>query len=154
MLIINKVIYLKCYTFLSKKMSDTTPDTTSRDTRNETSRLNKNFISVIKNDLKNKNSEIFNEYFGYLTPFLLADLFKVNHVKSNQTVNHSNNSINELKNSIIKIKNPKNENPNKVIDIVEKTLKFNNQQKCTGITILTPKQMLQRLPIALASQNR
>ena len=29
-------------------MSDTAPDTTSRDTRNEASRLNENFISVIK----------------------------------------------------------------------------------------------------------
>ena len=48
MLIINKVLYLKCYIFLSKKMSDTAPDTTSRDTRNEASRLNENFISVIK----------------------------------------------------------------------------------------------------------
>ena len=42
-----------------------------------------------------------------------------------------------------------NENPKKVADIVEKVLDFNKQQKVKGIRILTPKQMLQRLPIAL-----
>ena len=63
----------------------------------------------------------------------------------------------------------KNENPNKIIDIVEKILKFNKKQKGKGLRsdlaripfvakvsdysnlkILTPKQMLQMLPIALA----
>ena len=39
---------------------------------------------------------------------------------------------------------------NKIFDIVEKILEFNNQQKGTGLKILTPKQMLQILPIALA----
>ena len=39
---------------------------------------------------------------------------------------------------------------NKIINIVEKTLDFNKQQKGKGLKILTPKQMLQRLPIALA----
>ena len=34
--------------------------------------------------------------------------------------------------------------------IVEKILNFNKQQKGKGIKTLTPKQMLQRLPIALA----
>ena len=39
---------------------------------------------------------------------------------------------------------------NKIINIVEKTLDFNKQQKGKGLKILTLKQMLQRLPIALA----
>ena len=39
---------------------------------------------------------------------------------------------------------------NKIINIVEKTLDFNKQQKGKGLKILTPKQMLQRLSIALA----
>ena len=43
-----------------------------------------------------------------------------------------------------------NENPKKVVNIVEKILNFNEQQKGKEIKILTPKQMLQRLPIALA----
>ena len=51
---------------------------------------------------------------------------------------------------IIKKEIPGNENPSKTVDIVEKILYFNKQQKVKGIKILTPKQMFQRLPIALA----
>ena len=43
-----------------------------------------------------------------------------------------------------------------ILNIVEKILKFNekNQQKRQGIKILTPDQMLNRLPIALANYNQ
>ena len=43
-----------------------------------------------------------------------------------------------------------NENPKKEINVVEELLDFNKQQKGKGIKILTPNQMLQRLPIASA----
>ena len=56
----------------------------------------------------------------------------------------------DLRNVIIKKETPKNENPNKTINIVEKVLEFNNQQKSRRLKILTPKQKLQRLPLALA----
>ena len=55
----------------------------------------------------------------------------------------------DLRNAIIRKKIPENENPNKIVKIVKKILEFNKQQKDKGIKILTPKQMLQRLPIAL-----
>ena len=43
------------------------------------------------------------------------------------------------------------EKPDKIVNIVEKILKFNEQnQQGQGIKILTPNQMLNRLPIALA----
>ena len=38
---------------------------------------------------------------------------------------------------------------NKVIKIVEKIVNFNKQQKGKGLKILTPKQILQRVPITL-----
>ena len=44
----------------------------------------------------------------------------------------------------------KSGNQNKIINIVEKILEFNKQQKGIGIKILTPKQMFQILPVALA----
>ena len=59
-------------------------------------------------------------------------------------------STNELRNVVIKKEIPQNENPNKILDIVEKIFAFNNQQKGKGDKVLTAKQMLQRLPIALA----
>ena len=45
-----------------------------------------------------------------------------------------------------------NEDPESIVEIFEKILKFNkqNQQKGQGIKILTPNQRLNRLPIALA----
>ena len=64
----------------------------------------------------------------------------------------------ELRNSINSKYIPENENPKKVVNIVEKIPDFNKQQKgqgrpldlATHIKIFTPKQMLQWLPIALA----
>ena len=56
----------------------------------------------------------------------------------------------DLRNAIIRKEIPENEIPNKVLNIVEKIIDFNKQQKGKGIKILTPKQMLQRLPIVLA----
>ena len=35
-----------------------------------------------------------------------------------------------------------NENPNKIVDIVEKIIVCNKQQNSKGIKVLTPKQML------------
>ena len=40
-------------------------------------------------------------------------------------------------------------NPNGIIDIVENILEFNRQQQGQGLKILTPNQMLSRLPIPL-----
>ena len=53
---------------------------------------------------------------------------------------------------------PENQNPNRIVDIVEKTLDFNKQQKgkgrasdvATRFKILAIKQMSYRLPIAIA----
>ena len=56
----------------------------------------------------------------------------------------------DLRNDINIKEIPESENPKKVVDIVEKILDFNKQKKGKGIKILTLKQMLQRLPIALA----
>ena len=43
------------------------------------------------------------------------------------------------------------ENPNEIVDIVEKILQFNKQNQLGGgLKILTPDQMLCRLPITLA----
>ena len=41
-------------------------------------------------------------------------------------------------------------NPNEIADIVEKILEFNRQQQGQGLKILTPSQIINRLPISLA----
>ena len=97
---------------------------------------------------KNVNSKILNKYFGYQNPSFLANyLIETNQSKNNEIINQTIDSINELKNAVSKKEIPENENQNKIIDIAKKILEFNNQKKGTGIKILTPKQMLQRLPM-------
>ena len=45
----------------------------------------------------------------------------------------------------------KNKKPDKILKIVEDIFKFNEQQQSgQGLKILTPSQMLSRLPISLA----
>ena len=71
----------------------------------------------------------------------------------NQLVNLINSGLKDLKEEIKKMSKEEieNEKPDKIVNIVEKILKFNEQnQQGQGIKILTPNQMLNRLPIALA----
>ena len=46
-------------------------------------------------------------------------------------------------------KKKKFEKPNEIVDIVENILDFNRQQQGQGLKILTPNQILSRLPISL-----
>ena len=43
--------------------------------------------------------------------------------------------------------------PNEIVNIIEKILEFNRQQRGQRLKILTPDQMLSRLPISLAQLN-
>ena len=85
---------------------------------------------------------------------MLMSLNKTNDkTKNNELVNMINSGLEDLKEEIknmskneIKIKNP-----DKIVEIVEMILKFNKQnQQGKGLKILTPNQMLSRLPITLA----
>ena len=74
--------------------------------------------------------------------------------KNNKLVDLINSGLKDLKEKIKKMSEVEieNEDPELIVKIVEKILKLNkqNQQKGQGIKILTPNQMLNRLPIALA----
>ena len=65
-------------------------------------------------------------------------------------VKYLNESLIGLRNNINIKEIPENKNPKKIVSIVEKILDFNKQQKDKGIKMLSPKQMLQSLLIALA----
>ena len=82
--------------------------------------------------------------------FLLKDLISAKQSKNKKLINNINNGSIDLKNNINRKEVPGNENLKKVADIVEKILEFNKQQKGKESKILTPEQMLQRLPIVLA----
>ena len=78
--------------------------------------------------------------------------------ENNKLVNAINSGLADLKKEISKMskdekkkKKEKKEKPTKIVKKFEEILKFNKQQQLgTGLKILTPNQMLSRLPITLA----
>ena len=73
--------------------------------------------------------------------------------KNNELVNVINSGLEDLKEEINKMSKYEKEikKPDKIVQIVENILNFNKQnQQGQGLKILTPSQMLSRLPIALA----
>ena len=119
--------------------------------------MRKEFLNEIKHKEKKINEQIFREYFNYQSSlFLIKDLHKANQTKNDIIVKYLNESLIDLRNSINSKKIPKNQNPKKVVNIVEKILDLTAIGKgrpldlATRIKILTPKQMLHRLSIAFA----
>ena len=102
------------------------------------------------------NDELVSRHF--LTNDLKNLLEKIEKLKSNSKENKImenliNSGLNDLKNEIKKMSEDeiKIEKPYEIVDIVEKILEFNKQnQEGQGLKILTPNQMLSRLPISLA----
>ena len=107
-------------------------------------------MNEITANKKDKNDETFWNCFKYQNPLFLAkDLIRTTQAKNKQLVCNVNDGFIDLRNAIIIKEIPENENPNKIVDIVEKILDFGKQQKGKEIKVLTPKQLIQILPIAL-----
>ena len=64
-----------------------------------------------------------------------------------------NNVFIDLWSNVIRKKIPENENLDKVISIIEKTLNFNKQQKGAELKILTSKQILAQVKVGNTSEN-
>ena len=101
------------------------------------------------------NEELFKKYFKIEKPSdMLMYLNKTNDKeKNNELVNMINSGLKDLEEEIKKMSEEEKriEDPELIVEIVEKILKFNKQnQEGQGLKILTPNQMLSRLPIYLA----
>ena len=71
--------------------------------------------------------------------------------KKNDSVEEIKNRWSKLKDEIEEMSEKNKEESKKILKIVEEIIKFNKQkQSGEGIKILTPNQMLSRLPISLA----
>ena len=85
---------------------------------------------------------------------MLALLNKTNDTeKNNKLVNLINSGLKDLKEEIKKMSKEEieNERPDEIVRVVKMILDFNKQnQQGKGLKILTPNQMLNRLPIALS----
>ena len=85
---------------------------------------------------------------------MLNYLYQTNDRKrNNELVNMINGGLKDLKEEIKEMSEEEREieKPDKIVEIVEEILKFNKEnQGGKGIKILTPNQLLSRLPISLA----
>ena len=116
-----------------------------------------NIFTFIKEKSKDINNDLFKTYLNFLTPIDLAKkIFETKDKKKNSDfVEKIKNIWSNLKDKIEKMsedeKNP--EKTNEILGIVNKILDFNKEiqnQQGSGLKILTPNQMLSRLPISLA----
>ena len=99
---------------------------------------------------------MFKNYFDFVVPSALAKkLFKIkDKKKNNELVNLIKIKLNDVKDEIKKMSKDEieNEKPDGILNIVEEILEFNNKiwkQQRLRLKILTPNQMLCRLPITL-----
>ena len=100
---------------------------------------------------------MFKKHFNFEVPIaLVKQLYETkNKKKYNKLVNVIKSGLIELKDEIKEMPKEEieNEKPDKILKIVEKILHFNNKirkQQGLGLKILTPDQMLRKLPIFLA----
>ena len=105
-------------------------DKTPAKSKRSKSKLQLEFIA----NEKDINDEIFWDYFKYQNPsFLAKDLIRATPAKNKQIVNNVNDEFIDIRNDINRKEIPENENPKKVVGIVQKFLDFNKQQKGKGI---------------------
>ena len=116
----------------------------------------KKFIKYIENESKDINYDLFKDYFNLVAPTVLTKKLceTKNENKNNELVELIKVRWSNLKDETEKMSKEEIENkkPDKILKIVEEILNFNQleQQKGEGLKILTPNQMLSRLPISLA----
>ena len=111
-------------------------------------------------DIINKNKEnisnlLFNKYFDYSNPdTMIRRLKHAGDEKNKNMVKSINKNLNNMKKIIKNMpenKTFKIEENEKIIDIVERILELNSEKQLgLGLKILTPNQILSRLPITLA----
>ena len=112
-----------------------------------------------KFDMINKNkeeidNELFNHYFSYLKPDMIKRFKNASDERNKNMVESINEKLNKMKKiiqNVLKDKVSRVEENEKIIDIVERILELNSKKQLgQGLKILTPNQMLSRLPITLA----
>ena len=104
------------------------------------------------------NHELFKDYFSFQRPSnMLKTVYTTNNkTKNNKLVNVINSGLSDLKNEIKNMGETEKEieKPNEATDVVEKVLELNKpNQSGQRLKILTPDQMLSRLPITLAQSR-
>ena len=137
--------------FPIKSDDKTKQQTSKKPTKDDLIALNKR----INDEEKDLSEELFNKYFNIQrSSDMLMYLNKIDDKeKNNELVNVVNSGLKDIKEKIKKMSKEEKEAEDRelIVKIVEDILKFNKQnQQGEGKKILTPSQMLSRLPITLA----
>ena len=119
-------------------------------------KIDANALNVLINKKETGiNKELFKKHFNFQRPGSMPkDLHQINdREKNNKSVSVINSGLKNLKKETEYMFKEERVNgkPDKIVGIVEEILKFNKEiQQGKGLKILTPNQMLRRLPISLA----
>ena len=116
-----------------------------------------NTFTFIEEKSEGINNYLFMKYFNFLKPSALAkQLYETkDKKKNNMLVEEIKNRWNNLNNETKEKSKEEigNETRNQILEIINEVLDFNKkiqEQRDLGLKILTPNQMLSRLPIFLA----
>ena len=118
--------------------------------------VQKDFIKNIENKSKTIYCNLFKDYFNFESPTILAKkLFEIKNLnENNELANVIKSRIIDLEDKVDKMSEDEKETekPDRISEIVKDILEFNNkiqEHSGEGVKILTPNQMLSRLPITL-----
>ena len=118
-------------------------------------KLRRQRLDINDKKKENINNEFFNHYFSYLNPdIMLKRLRDASDKKNKDMVESINKKLTTMKNmvkNVPKDKVSRVEENERITDIAERILELNSENQLgLGLKILTPNQMLSRLPITLA----
>ena len=138
--------------YLKKKKKKKTKEKSEKEESEEKEDLDKNkFFKYIENVSQDIYYELFKDYFKFVSPTVLTkQLFETKDKnKIIKFVNVINSKLRDVKDEIEKMSKQEIEieKPNKILNIVKEIIVNSKFQ------ILTPNQMLSRLPITLAQLN-
>ena len=132
---------------------DSESKTTEERSGEKSEDINNTFI-FIEEKSDGINIDLFAKYFNFSKPIDLAKhLYETKDKKKiSELVVEIKNRWSNLKDETKKISEEeiKGEKPNQILEVVNKILNFNKEIWGLGLKILTPNQMLSRLPITLA----
>ena len=145
----HKKLRLSGYQYLSEQEQEKPEE--QKETKTDRDKFGK-YIAKKETDI---NEELFRKYFGFRKPSdIFNSLIDTNDIeRNNKLVGLINSVLKDFKEEINKMSEQerKIEKPDKIVEIVKEILKFNKQkQEGQDIKILTPSQMLRRLPMSLA----
>ena len=109
------------------------------------------FKQKIEDQEKEIDKKMFEKYFEYQSPSeMLDNLFSLDNLKRNYVAEKISNNFEYLFDKVKEL--PLNEKfeESKILETVEMILEFHSQEQGKCLKILTPNQMLSRLPISLA----